>query len=293
MFSLQNYLKERAAWIESELDRRMPASDAPPRPLHEVMRYSVFAGGKRIRPVLCLAAAEAVGARPEGAMLPALALEILHTYTLIHDDLPCMDDDALRRGKPTAHVKFGEANAVLAGDALLTLAFEWMAGAAAPPPYPPGALALELATASGSSGVIAGQVEDLAAEQEPVNAERLRFIHLHKTASLIRAAVRMGGMAAKAPPDALEALTRYGEDIGLAFQVVDDILNVVGTEELGKPTGSDAARGKATYVALYGIDAARKEAEDLVGQAERALQHLPGDVEPLSALARHVVERTR
>jgi farnesyl diphosphate synthase len=221
-----------------------------------------------------------------------MAVEILHTYTLIHDDLPCMDDDALRRGQPTAHVKFGEANAVLAGDALLTLAFEWMADHTAPAPYAPGTLSRELATASGCGGVIAGQVEDLAAEHEEVDEARLRFIHLHKTASLIRASVRLGAIAGGAGPEILAALSRYGEDIGLAFQVVDDILNVVGTQELGKPTGSDAARGKATYVALYGIDAARLEAKKLVQRAEQALDAVPGDTRALRALARHVLERS-
>jgi len=237
------------------------------------MRYSVMAGGKRLRPVLCLAACEAVGAAADAALLPGLAIEILHTYTLIHDDLPCMDDDDLRRGKPTCHVKFGEATALLAGDALLTLAFEWLAEVAPAAPSSAAQLALELARAAGSQGVIGGQVEDLAAEGQPVDAARLDYIHRHKTAALIRAAVRMGGLCGGATPAQLDALTRYGEASGLAFQIADDILNAT------------------SYVAVHGLERSRARAGVLVREAIAAIEHLPGDIAPLRALAEHSVSR--
>lgn len=257
------------------------------------MRYSVMAGGKRIRPILCIASCEAVGGSAEAALLPGLAAEILHTYTLIHDDLPCMDDDDLRRGKPTCHVKFGEANALLAGDALLTLAFEWLAEANTPLPYVPTQLALELARAAGSQGVIGGQVEDLAAEGRPADAELLDYIHRHKTAALLRAVVRMGGMCGGATPAQLDALTRYGDASGLAFQIADDILNATSTaEQLGKPVGSDQDRKKLTYVAVHGLDRSRDRAETLVREAITAIEPLPGDTAPLRALAEHTVRRT-
>jgi len=256
------------------------------------MRYSVMAGGKRVRPVLCLAACEACGAPPETALVPALALEILHTYTLIHDDLPCMDDDELRRGQPTAHVVFGEANALLAGDALLTLAFDWLSTVTAPAPYPANQLSRELAEAAGSRGVIAGQVEDLAAEGKPHDADLLEFIHRHKTTALIRAAVRMGAICGAAAARALAALTAYGENVGLAFQIADDILNATAeTAILGKPTRTDAAHKKLTYVAMHGLERSRARAQELVQAAVRALSDLPGDAQPLAALAHYTAQR--
>ncbi len=292
-FDLQNYLSARRAWVDAALESRLPPDTTRPPLLHQAMRYSVMAGGKRLRPVLCLAACEAVGAVPEAALLPGLAVEILHTYTLIHDDLPCMDDDELRRGKPTCHVRFGEATALLAGDALLTLAFEWLAEARTPAPYTPAQLALELARAAGSQGVIGGQVEDLAAEGQPVDADRLDYIHRHKTAALIRAAVRMGGLCGGATPAQLDALTRYGEASGLAFQIADDILNATSTpEQLGKPVGSDRERGKLTYVAVHGLERSRARAEDLVREAGGAIEGLPGDTAPLRALAEHAIRRS-
>jgi geranylgeranyl diphosphate synthase type II len=292
VFDLPAYLGSRRAMIEAALDRLMPAETTPPPVLHRAMRYSLFAGGKRLRPILCLAACEAAGAAAERALLPACALEVLHTYTLVHDDLPCMDNDALRRGKPTAHVVFGEATALLAGDALLTLAFEWLAAAPAPPPHPAGQLALELARAAGSQGVIAGQVEDLAAEGQPPDAGRVDAIHRLKTAALIRGAVRIGAICGGAPPAELNALTRYGEDIGLAFQIADDILNATSSPgALGKPAGSDRARGKLTYVAAHGLDAARTRAKALVDSGRAALADLRQPSAPLEALALHIIER--
>jgi geranylgeranyl diphosphate synthase type II len=294
VFNLDDYLAERRRWVDEELNRSLPAAGTRPRALHEAMRYAVLAGGKRLRPILCLAATEAVGAHADAALVPALALELFHTYTLIHDDLPAMDDDALRRGKPTCHIVYGEANAILAGDALLTLAFQWLAETPAPPPHPTAQLVSELAKAGGHLGVVAGQVEDLAAEGQPATAQEIEYIHRHKTAALIRAAVRIGGIAGRADADALAALSTYGDEIGLAFQIADDLLNHgADPATLGKATGSDAARRKATYVALLGPDETRRLAEARVAQAIAALAGLPGRKDPLEALARHVIARDR
>ena len=294
MSSLQDNLAATKAWIDRELDLRLPPATERPAALHEAMRYSVLAGGKRLRPILCLAAASAVGGSAADALLPALAIEVLHTYTLIHDDLPAMDDDSLRRGLPTCHVKFGETQAILAGDALLTLAFEWISECTAPKPYLPNQLALELATAAGSRGVIAGQVEDLAAEGREPDADIVDYIHLHKTAELIRASVRIGAITAGAKPPELDALTIYGCNVGLAFQITDDILNATSSAEvLGKAAGTDSARRKMTYPALYGIEGARKRAEELVDRALDELEKLKGNTEPLNGIARHVLQRER
>ena len=287
MFDLKTYMIERADWINQALDRTLPPPMEHPTGLHEAMRYSLFIGGKRIRPILCMAAAEAVGGTAEAALPIGAALECLHTYSLIHDDLPAMDDDDLRRGQPTLHKVYGEANAILAGDSLLTLAFEILAQ------QPQGAqLSLELAQAAGSRGLAGGQFEDLAEERQAQNREHLMRIHANKTGKLIRAACRMGGISANATATQLEALGRYGEAIGLAFQIADDILNVTSTQEvLGKSVGSDARREKITYVACIGIEAAQAEARELVKQAITALNALPGDTEPLQALAHYVVDR--
>ena len=294
MFELKPYLAERRELVEHALDLHMPPKHERPALLHEAMRYSVFAGGKRIRPILCLAAAEAVGGRAEDALLPAIALEALHTYTLIHDDLPAMDNDELRRGRPTCHIAYGEATAILAGDALLTLAFEWLAESRAPKPYLPNQFALELAEAAGSRGVIGGQVEDLAAEGKPPSADLVDYIHLHKTAALIRAAVRMGGIAGGAKAKELDALTVYGGNIGLAFQIADDILNETSSAgALGKAAGSDRERRKMTYVALYGVETARSKAQELTDQAIARLENRRGETEPLESIARYIVERDR
>jgi geranylgeranyl diphosphate synthase type II len=292
MFDLVSYLNSRREIVEAGLQLHLPEETTRPAVLHRAMRYAVMAGGKRLRPILAMAACEAVGGQPGQALLPGIAIEILHTYTLIHDDLPCMDDDALRRGKPTTHVVFGEANALLAGDALLTMAFEWLARASAPPPYLPGQLALELAQAAGSQGVIGGQAEDLASEGQPPDADRVDYIHQHKTAALICAAVRIGGICGGATPGALEALTHYGRSAGLAFQIADDILNVTSTpEQLGKPVGSDAELKKMTYVGVYGLERSRTRAHTLIREAVDAIRHLPGDPQPLMALAEHTVHR--
>ena len=292
MFDFKTYLAAKQRTINRELDARMPAERARPAILHKAMRYSVLSGGKRIRPILVMAAAEAAGGNPGCALVPALAIEVLHTYTLIHDDLPCMDDDDLRRGRPTAHKVFGEANALLAGDALLTLAFEWLASAAAPAPYPPTAFALELARAAGSAGVIGGQAEDIAATGRKPTASLVRYIHSRKTGLLIRAAVRMGAIAAGASGRELAAVTRYGECLGLAFQIADDILNETSSRErLGKPSGSDKARGKMTWVAVHGLRAASAETARLTKEAIEAVKVLPGNTAPLRAMAGHLAKR--
>lgn len=292
MFDLHGYLESRRAAVEAGLEKEMPAETTRPAVLHRAMRYSVMAGGKRLRPILCMAACEAVGGKPQSALMAGLAIEILHTYTLIHDDLPCMDDDALRRGRPTSHIMFGEANALLAGDALLTLAFEWLANIQPPPPHAPNQLSFELANAAGSRGVIGGQVEDLEGEGKAPDAELLDYIHRHKTAALIRASVRMGGICGAASPDSLDALTRYGECAGLAFQIADDILNVTSTpEQLGKPVGNDEQLKKLTYVAVHGLQASRDKADALIREAVAAIQDLPGNPKPLIALAEYTVKR--
>jgi geranylgeranyl diphosphate synthase type II len=294
MFDLTKYLEESRRFVEEALDRHLPPEAERPSLLHKAMRYSVQCGGKRLRPILCLASCEAAGGTPGSAIMPAVALEYLHTYSLIHDDLPAMDNDDLRRGKPTSHKMFGEANAILAGDALITLAFEVLGQTIVPAPYPPTALVLELATAAGSRGVAGGQFEDLASEGYEPHPEQLDYIHTHKTARLIRAACRLGAIAAGATLEDLEALSVYGERAGLAFQIADDILNATSTlEELGKAVGSDAARGKMTYVALYGIEGAQERAEALIREATAALAELGTRCEPLAELARFMVHRSR
>ena len=285
MTTISIYLKSKKQHIETTLEQFLPAADQRPERLHEAMRYSMMAGGKRLRPILALATGELLGADESALIKPALALELFHTYTLIHDDLPCMDDDDLRRGLPTAHKKFDEATAVLAGDALLTLAFEWMAERSA-------TLVTELATAGGHAGVIAGQIADLAAETQTPDAEMLDYIHLNKTAALLRCSIRVGAIVGEADDATLNALSGFGEDLGLAFQIIDDILDAtVDTETLGKPAGSDAAQGKTTYVDIYGIDAARKRADELYARGLDRLSSLPGDTETLQGLAKFICDR--
>jgi geranylgeranyl diphosphate synthase type II len=285
---LNAYLAARRQEVDAALERHLPRAEEQPARLHTAMRYSLLAGGKRLRPILCLASAEAVGGGREAALLPALALECLHTYTLIHDDLPAMDDDDLRRGLPTCHKKFDEATAILAGDALLTLAFELLARAT-----PAAQLVLELAEAAGSRGVVGGQAEDLAAEGRAPDAELLEFIHTNKTGKLLRAACRMGALTAGADAGQLAALTTYAAKIGLAFQIADDVLNVTSTpQQLGKAVGSDAARKKMTYVALYGLETARAKAAALIVEAQAALKPLGTPAAPLVALAEFTVRRS-
>nr|WP_291317500.1 farnesyl diphosphate synthase [Desulfuromonas sp.] len=267
-----------------------------PATLHKAMRYSVFAGGKRVRPVLVLAACEAAGGEPQRALPAACALEMIHTYSLIHDDLPAMDDDDFRRGRPTNHKVFGEAVAVLAGDALLTEAFVLLSR-----PDAHGDLSAEasrriihiIGRCAGSLGMVGGQTVDMESEGKQVDLPTLEYIHTHKTGALILAAIQAGALAGGADEAAFGALSRYGEAAGLAFQVADDILDVVGNqEELGKDVGSDQARGKATYPALLGLAEARVRASELRDLALDALEPLGEKAEPLRRIADYIIDRS-
>jgi geranylgeranyl diphosphate synthase type II len=295
-FDLHDYLRERAALVEAALDRYLPGEDLLPAVLHQAMRYSVFAGGKRLRPTLVLAACEAVGGAPERVLHAACALEMIHTYSLIHDDLPAMDDDDFRRGRPTNHKVYGEANAILAGDALLTEAFRLLADPAANRDRD---LAVVLrvietvARCAGSQGMVGGQVVDMEAEGKPIDYATLQYIHTRKTGALFLASIQAGAWLGGGSDDQLAALTRYGETAGLAFQIADDILDIIGDQAvLGKDVGSDQARGKATYPALLGLSEARRRAEELRDLALTALEPLGTRAEPLRALARYIVDRT-
>ena len=288
MFDLPAYLADGARWIETALDRLVPSAETRPASLHAAMRHSLFAGGKRLRPLLCAAAAEACGEKRGAALFPAAAIECLHTYTLIHDDLPCMDDDDLRRGVPTCHKIYGEAVALLAGDALQALAFEL----AAQTPVAALEIVRELAAAAGSVGVVGGQVEDMLGEHRPPDENRLRYVQQHKTGDLIVCACRMGVLAASGSPAALAAATRYARAAGEAFQIADDLLNATSTpEQLGKAVGTDAAREKTTAISVYGMDGAKKRLDELVADALAALAGFSGETAPLAALARHVAAR--
>ncbi|MEJ2201294.1 MAG: polyprenyl synthetase family protein [Desulfuromonadaceae bacterium] len=264
---LSCYLAEKVALVDGALDRYLPGEDILPVTLHRAMRYSVFAGGKRLRPVLLLAACQAVGGAEEKALPVACALEMVHTYSLIHDDLPAMDNDDLRRGRPTNHKVFGEATAILAGDALLTQAFLLLSN-----PETARELSAEvlrqviyvLARSSGSMGMVGGQIVDMESEGQPVDFPVLEYIHTHKTGALILAAIQCGALIGEADAVAMRALTSYAEAAGLAFQIADDILDVVGDQTcLGKTIGSDQSRDKATYPALIGLAASRERAHEL------------------------------
>lgn len=290
MFNLEAYIEERSLIVDEALDRLMPPASRKPSTIHKAMRYSVFSGGKRIRPILCLAAAEAAGAHRNKALRPATAVELLHTYTLIHDDLPCMDNDDFRRGKPTSHRVFGEANAVLTGDALQALAFEILASVKVRKPYPSGQLILELAKAAGSIGVVGGQVEDLAAAGRRQTRRNVEFIHLHKTADLFTAALRMGAIAAGAGRKQLALLTRYGRSLGLAFQMVDDILDEK------QPAGRAATNSRGaelTCLSVFTPDEARRKAGTLVNMAISAVKAFKSHAQPLISVAQFVINRTR
>jgi geranylgeranyl diphosphate synthase type II len=257
------------------------------------MRYSVFAGGKRLRPVLVIAGAEAVGGTAERVMPTACALEMIHTYSLVHDDLPAMDNDDFRRGVPTNHKVFGEAIAILAGDALLTLAFRLVADNARTADLGAiQAVVADVAEAAGHAGMVAGQVADLEAEGRQVGAATLDYIHVHKTGALIRTSLRVGAMLCGATAEQVRALSVAGANLGLAFQIVDDILDVVASsEELGKTAGKDQIQQKATFPAIHGIEASRARARSLIAEAEEALTAFGPRAEPIRALGRFILER--
>lgn len=289
---LKPYLATRQRTIDRALDRFLPKENVSPSTLHKAMRYSLFAGGKRLRPVLCLAAAEVCGGRISGALPFACAMECIHTYSLVHDDLPSMDDDDFRRGRPTCHKVFGDGIAILTGDALLTIAFEIAACGKATRRYSTSAIFREISSAAGSCKLIAGQVADLEAEGASVSRDQLRFIHENKTAAMIATSLRLGAMSANAPPKMLAAITKFGRALGLAFQVIDDLLDVTQTSaKLGKSAGKDLAAHKATYPAVIGLDASRAEARRLTNSARSALRAFGREAEPLREIANYLLVR--
>ena len=296
-FNLKEYIKQRKVIIDNALDQLLPQPQGPSSKVIEAMRYSVSAGGKRVRPILLMAACDAVGGDSEAVLPAACSLECVHTYSLIHDDLPALDNDDLRRGKPTCHKMFGESIAILAGDGLLTYAFELMTHPSlrlAVPSRTINDVISIFASAAGVSGMVGGQTADILYEGRPIDAEILSFIHSHKTGALIRSSVEMGAMLGNGSEEQVECLRKYGTALGLAFQVVDDLLNVVGDEKkLGKPVGSDQKRHKATYPALFGIEETRKRAQSLKEEALDALSPFGPEAEPLRAIATYVVERDR
>jgi geranylgeranyl diphosphate synthase type II len=293
-FDLARFLAAGTEAVNRALDHYLPAAKVRPATIHRAMRYSLFAGGKRMRPALCLGAAAACGGAQADAMPLACAVECIHTYSLIHDDLPAMDNDDYRRGKPTNHKVFGEGIAVLAGDALLTQAFEVAAQCKSRPRYSHQTIILELARAAGSLQLVAGQAADLEAEGKKISAPQLRYIHERKTSALLCCSVRLGGMSANCTPAQLQALTDFGYHVGLAFQVIDDILDVTQTsEKLGKTAGKDSEAQKATYPAIVGLQKSRAIAQDLTQRAFAALKPFRGQARALEALAQFLLKRDR
>ncbi|MEJ2197915.1 MAG: polyprenyl synthetase family protein [Desulfuromonadales bacterium] len=293
--NIKDYLQNRSALVDRALERWMPGEEVLPRSLHQAMRYSVFAGGKRLRPILMIAACESLGGHAGQVLHAACAMEMIHTYSLIHDDLPAMDDDDFRRGRPTNHKVYGEATAILAGDALLTEAFRLLADAEANRSVPPATVikVIELvARYAGSQGMVGGQVVDMESEGKEIDFPTLEYIHTHKTGGLILASVQVGALLGGANDSQVAAIKRFGGAAGLAFQIADDILDVVGDQQhLGKNVGSDQARGKATYPAQLGLDEARQRADELCGIAISALAPLGQSAEILQELARYIVNR--
>jgi geranylgeranyl diphosphate synthase type II len=291
-FDLEKFLAASTKSVNVALDKFLPSEKTKPATIHKAMRYSLFAGGKRMRPALCLAAARACGGSDANAMPLACAVECIHTYSLVHDDLPAMDNDDYRRGKLTNHKVFGEGIAVLAGDALLTQAFEIAAQCKSWPRYSHQQIILELARAAGSLQLIAGQVADLEGEGKKISAEQLRYIHECKTSALLCCSVRLGGMSANCTSAQLAALTDFGYHVGLAFQVIDDILDVTQTsEQLGKTAGKDTKAQKATYPSIVGLEKSRKIAEQLTSKAFASLNMFKGKAAALEALAEFLLKR--
>jgi geranylgeranyl diphosphate synthase type II len=289
---LKTYLTTRAAEVDAAMDDFLPRAKERPTTIHAAMRYSVFAGGKRLRPVLCLAAAEACGGEISNALAPACAVELMHTYSLVHDDLPAMDDDDLRRGRPTCHKVYGEGMAVLCGDALLTESFIVLAKTPVSKRYGTRDYISELAETGGSRKLIGGQVMDLEGEGKKLTKRDLVRIHEAKTAALLTSSLRLGAMTANATPAKLDALTRFGRALGLAFQVIDDILDVTQSSEvLGKTAGKDEAAEKSTYPAILGLDASRREAAKLTREAMAALEPFGAKGSRLRELADHLLSR--
>lgn len=295
VMDIRKYLSDKSALVNTCLDEYFSGCcDAAPGLLRESMKYSLMAGGKRLRPVLAMSAFEACGGDAEDILLSASAIEVIHTYSLIHDDLPSMDDDDLRRGRPTNHKVYGEAVAILAGDGLLTEAFMMILDNEDKVGRDNIVMALrELAIASGPAGMVGGQVVDILSENTEPEMDKLLYIHKHKTGALIRASVRIGAILAGVEGERLDALTRYGECLGLAFQIVDDILDVKGDEkELGKPVGSDEEKNKMTYPALLGLEGSMKRAEELISEALASIEAFGDEAAPLRGIAEYIIRRT-
>jgi len=290
---INNLLAEKAAMINEALDQLVQPQPDYPEVIFAAMRYSLLAGGKRLRPILLMASAEALGQDGKQFINVAAGLEMIHTYSLIHDDLPAMDDDDYRRGRPTCHKVFGEAIAILAGDALLTKAFETIAAQKGVPPTTLLQVIREIAVAAGACGMVGGQVLDISTDSKPVDAASLKFLHQAKTGALFRAAVRAGAILAQATERELTLLTQYADHFGLAFQITDDILDVIGNPELiGKPVGSDAKNHKQTYVTLYTLEGAKQMAQHAVDNALDALSSFGSEADTLRQLVSMLTLRT-
>ena len=290
---MNSVLNKDKILIENFLEENLPSEKIKPKTLHQAMRYAVLNGGKKLRALLTIAACETVGGRFEQALDFACAIELIHSYSLIHDDLPCMDDDKLRRGKPTCHVKFGEAIALLAGDALLTLAFGWLANANVKNKERIPEAVSELAKAAGHIGMVGGQVADIELTGEKPSEENLLFIHHHKTADLIAASVVLGGIAGNAEEQKIILLKDFGFNLGMAFQFIDDILDCTATsEKLGKTVNKDENAGKITAVSLYGLEQAKDMAENYTTQARKILNKLETNKSKLSEISDFVIKRT-
>lgn len=297
MFDLSSYLKTRQQRINTALSDLLGGGEQKQQRIREAMTYALMAGGKRLRPILCMAAAEAVGGQFPSVLPAACAIEMIHTYSLIHDDLPAMDDDQLRRGKPTCHVQFDEATAILAGDALLTFAFEIFAEMDLPGSVsaekPLGIISV-VSKAAGSRGMIEGQMQDMASEGRRLDQKQLQQMHELKTGALIQAATVTGGLLSNGTEDQINRLKQYARNIGLAFQIVDDILNVEGDpDQMGKATGSDTRAQKNTYPALFGLSASKQMAKELINNALQALKEFDNKADPLRALAMYVIQRKK
>lgn len=294
-FDLKSYVAEKRKIIDEALDQYLPPIDGMEGRVVEAARYSLFAGGKRLRPILCIASHEACGGSSQALLPVACALEMIHTYSLIHDDLPAMDNDDFRRGKPTNHKVFGEAVAILAGDLLLTYAFELMAAHGLEDRQGAMLRVIHLiATASGFKGMVGGQMIDLACEGQDVDMATVEYMHVRKTGALLTASVQAGAVLAGAPEPVLDQITRYGHHLGLAFQITDDLLDVTGNlEEMGKTPGSDARKGKRTYPLLIGLEESQRIAREHVDMALSALSGYDAKADPLRAIAQYVLERSK
>jgi geranylgeranyl diphosphate synthase type II len=293
--NIRAYLSRKKSIVDKTLDKLVPPAKTFPASVHEAMRYSLFAGGKRVRPILAIAAADALGAKTADLIPLAGSLELIHTYSLIHDDLPAMDNDDFRRGRPTCHKVYGEAIAILAGDGLLNMAFEVLSDPRRTKSVSANRLLSiirEIGAASGVHGMVGGQVVDMESEGKDIDLPTLEYIHMHKTGALIRASVRVGALYGKAGEKQLKALTRYGEKIGLAFQITDDILDITGNlDETGKDVGSDLKKGKKTFPVFYGLEGSRVRASEVADKAIYALREFDRKADPLRELARYIVNR--